>query len=130
MGVELRVKDSGERTVYGTGAQRDNHSGKGRFDLIPPQFLMRLARWFEMGAEKYEERNFEKGLPIGRCLDAAMRHLTKYQAGCDDEDHLAAAAWNIAAIMFYQEHLPEMQNLPMWKDRYTKWLIKFDMGDN
>lgn len=29
------IKDSGERTEFGTGAVRDMHSGKGRMDLLP-----------------------------------------------------------------------------------------------
>lgn len=29
------IKDSGDRTTYSTGAVRDMHAGKGRFDLMP-----------------------------------------------------------------------------------------------
>jgi len=125
---DFKIKDSGEREVYGTGAQRDNHQGKGRFDLVSTQGLLRVARWYELGAKKYSDRNWEKGISVARCIDAAMRHLVKYMAGCDDEDHLAAVAWNVFAIMFYEYYIPEMQDLPEWKERKTKWLYQLDRG--
>ena len=31
----MDIKDSGDRTEFTTGAVRDMHEGKGRFDLIP-----------------------------------------------------------------------------------------------
>lgn len=31
----MNIRDSGERTTFSTGAQRDMHSGKGRMDLLP-----------------------------------------------------------------------------------------------
>lgn len=123
------IKDSGERSVYSTGAQRDNHTGKGRFDLISLQGLFRLARWYELGAQKYNDRNWEKGMNISRYSDAAFRHLLKYIAGCDDEDHLAAVAWNVMAIMHHEEKFPELQDLPEWQGRKTKFVITLDKGE-
>ncbi len=126
---ELKLKDSGERDTYISGAQRDNSKGKGRFDLFSGQGLLRLSRLYEAGAIKYNDRNWEKGMSIGRYVDAAFRHLTKYMLGCDDEDHLAAVAWNVFAIMHHESELPELQDLPKWKDRKTKWIYELDMGD-
>lgn len=110
------LKDSGSRQQFNSGAVRDNGKGKGRFDLLSTQMLFRLARHYENGALKYEPRNFEKGMPISRCVDAAMRHLIKYLAGWNDEDHLAAVCWNIAAIMLYEERMPELMDLPERSD--------------
>ena len=110
------LKDSGSRQQLNSGAVRDNGEGKGRFDLLSTQMLFRLAKHYENGALKYEPRNFEKGMPISRCVDAAMRHLTKYLAGWNDEDHLAAVCWNIAAIMLYEERMPELMDLPERSD--------------
>lgn len=31
----MEIKDSDQRTEFGTGAVRDMHEGKGRFDLLP-----------------------------------------------------------------------------------------------
>lgn len=93
-------------------ALRESEQGKGRFDLIPPEAMIRLARWYEADAAKYGERNWEKGLPISRCISAAFRHLYQYLDGWEDEDHLAAVAWNVMAIMWFEVWKPEMQDLP------------------
>jgi len=86
------VKDSGERQEFYTGAVRDREVGKGRFDLLPAYALTRLAKHYENGAKKYCDRNWEKGMPLSRYLDSAMRHLVKYLGGSREEDHLAAVA--------------------------------------
>lgn len=121
------LKDSGERRRFETGAVRDRAAGKGRYDLIPPQLKFRLARHYEAGALKYSDRNWEKGMPFDVYIDAAERHLTKYEAGWTDEDHLAAAIWNLAALMFMEEKHPELDNLPEHKREAVdmfKWVIR------
>lgn len=65
--------------------------------------MRRLAQHYEEGAKKYADRNWEKGMPFSRYVDSAKRHLDKYVMGMTDEDHLAATAWNIFAIMHHQE---------------------------
>lgn len=118
------LKDSGERRQFTTGAVRDRAAGKGRYDLLPMQLLMRLARHYEAGAMKYSDRNWEKGMPFSVYIDAAMRHLVKYIAGWNDEDHLAAAIWNLAAVMFQEEKNPDLQDLPERQEaRSFKWVI-------
>jgi len=97
------LKDGGDRMVYGTGAVREPAKNKGRFDLISPFALQRLALVYEKGAKKYADRNWEKGIPFSRFLDSAMRHLSQFAMGHTDEDHLGQAAWNIFAIMHFQE---------------------------
>lgn len=97
--THLSIKDSGAREPFLTGSQRDSRKGKGRYDLLPPYALHRLAQHFEAGAEKYDARNWEKGQPLSRYLDSALRHLNKFMAGARDEDHAIAAAWNILAMV-------------------------------
>lgn len=106
------IKDSGDRTQFETGAVRDMHEGKGRCDLLPPLALLRVAKHFEAGAVKYGDRNWEKGIPMHSFLDSGIRHLLKYMAGQDDEDHLCAAAWNILCALETEEKRPEMQDIP------------------
>lgn len=109
------IDDSGARISYGEGkAVREPADGKGRFDLVSPFALTRLAKWYELGAKKYADRNWEKGgIPFSRYLDSAMRHLIKFQMGMIDEDHLAAAAWNIFSIMHFQElGVSELDDMP------------------
>jgi hypothetical protein len=94
-----KVVDSGERQSFETGSVRDTRAGKGRFDLIPPYALYRLARHYENGAKKYGDHNWLKGQPVSRYLDSAIRHLFKYLGGFRDEDHLTAVAWNALAAV-------------------------------
>lgn len=108
-----KITDGGERISYGEGmAIREPTTGKGRYDLISPFATRRLAEWYELGSEKYAPRNWERGMPFSRYIDSAKRHIDKFIMGMNDEDHLAAAAWNIFAIMHHQElnelHLDDM----------------------
>ena len=99
-------------------AIREPSTGKGRYDLISPFATRRLARWYELGAQKYADRNWEKGIPFSRYVDSAKRHLDKYIMGMNDEDHLAAAAWNIFAIMHHQElGQLDLDDMPHYLDR-------------
>jgi hypothetical protein len=51
-------------------------------------------------------------------MDSALRHLLKHLAGRRDEDHLAAARWNIAGLMFMEHQIArgarplELNDLP------------------
>ena len=94
-----KIEDSGLRQSFNTGSVRDLRGGKGRYDLISAVFLKRLARHYELGAEKYGDRNWEKGQPVSRYLDSAMRHVVRYLDGERGEDHLTASAWNLAAAI-------------------------------
>lgn len=106
------INDSGNRTEFSTGAVRDLHEGKGRFDLLPMCVLLRLAKHYEKGAQKYEERNWEKGIPAHSFADSAFRHLVKYMDGYTDEDHLIAAIWNLCGLAWTEEKRPELMDIP------------------
>jgi len=91
----LKPKDSGVRQHFDSGSQRDTRDGKGRFDLLPARAMKLVAMHFENGAKKYDERNWEKGQPLSRYIDSALRHIFAHLEGKRDEPHLIAAAWNI-----------------------------------
>lgn len=97
------LKDSGQREEFPTGSRRDTRSGKGRFDLIPTMALRRLAAVYEKGALKYGDGNWQKGQPLSRYVDSAMRHLVCAAEGKEDEDHLFHAVWNLIALAWTQE---------------------------
>lgn len=113
------INDGGARMSYGDGkAIREPSTGKGRFDLVTPFGIMRLAKWYELGAQKYSDRNWEKGMPFSRYIDSAMRHINKYVMGMTDEDHLAAAAWNILCIIHHEElGQTELDDLPHYLNK-------------
>jgi hypothetical protein len=115
--MSATLPDSGGRTEYPSGTVRDRRVGKGRFDLIEPEILFRLALRYEAGAVKYGDRNWERGAPTSSYVDSAMRHLTKYLAGWQDEDHLAAVIWNVGCIMrFEKDGRTDLLDLP-WQQR-------------
>ena len=105
------VKDSGQREDFPTGSKRDTRSGKGRFDLLPPRCITRLAKHYENGAVKYGDRNWEKGQPSSRYMDSLLRHAFRYLDGERNEDHLAAVVWNAFGIMFNEEYTQEHDDL-------------------
>lgn len=109
---EPTILDSGERTEFSSGAVRDIHAGKGRFDLMPWAALMEVSKHCEAGAMKYGEHNVDKGIPTHSLCDSAVRHLAKYLDGWTDEPHLIAAAWNLLwAIQMEVKH-PEVVDTP------------------
>jgi hypothetical protein len=91
-------------TRDGGGLRYD--TGKERLDLIPSEWPWALALVLSVGASKYEERNWEKGMKWSKMVSCALRHFYKFVAGerFDQESgihHLAHAAWNILALMSY-----------------------------
>jgi hypothetical protein len=97
------VKDSGAREEFATGSRRDTRDGKGRYELVSPIVMQRDAVHLENGANKYGDRNWEKGQPLSRYIDSALRHTYKLLQGFVDEDHASAARWNLAAFIHTQE---------------------------
>ena len=114
--VDSGIKDSGikdgEMTVFASGAVRDKKTGKGRCDLLPACVLLRLAKHYERGAERYGPYNWQKGILCHSFVDSALRHLFKYMDGWTDEDHLIAAIWNLCGLAWTEEKLPELMDIP------------------
>jgi len=109
------TRDSGQREHFASGMVRDLRQGKGRYDLVSPYGLKRIADVYERGASKYADRNWEKGAPLCRFFDSAMRHMQQWLKGENDEDHLAQAAWNLIAMMHLEETHPELDDRPDWE---------------
>lgn len=118
------TKDSGHRKTFASGSQRDAPEGKGRYDLISPLALRRLALVLERGAAKYEARNWEKGQPLSQYMNSALRHLCQYIGGMRDEDHLGQALWNVHAALHTEEAIDrgilpaELADLPDYTEGF------------
>lgn len=97
------MHDSGKRQAFASGAIRDTADDKPRPDLISPFATERLAEWLRQGAVKYKERNWEKGIPISRCLASLHRHLMRYQQGDRSEDHIIAVMCNAMFMAHFEE---------------------------
>lgn len=88
------------------GVKQDG--GKLRYDLVPSEAVEALTDILTQGAEKYEDRNWEKGMRWGRPFSAAMRHLWAWWRGesIDPESgksHLWHALCNIAFLVTYEK---------------------------
>lgn len=94
----MELKDSGTRDTFETGAVRDAQQGKGAYHLLPYWPIFKVACVYEAGARKYAPRNWEKGIPLSRFADSAMRHFAKWMNGDRDEDHLHQAIWNLMGL--------------------------------
>lgn len=78
--------------------------GKPRWDLLPCDALDEVAAVLHFGAVKYAARNWEKGMEFGRLQGAAMRHISAWAQGMDDDfesgkSHLAHAACCILMLL-------------------------------
>lgn len=101
------TKDTGNVASFNTGAVRNQSIGKGRYDLLPLAMIRRLAGVYERGANIYAARNWEKGMPMSRCMDSGIRHAMQYLEGYRDEDHLSQAIFNFAAVIEYDERIKQ-----------------------
>lgn len=98
------------------GGRKDD-VGKLRFDLIPAHALEELARVYTIGAAKYADRNWEKGLAFGRVFAAMMRHAWAWWRGersdpVDGQHHLSSVAWCAFALMEFERTRPGFDDRP------------------
>ena len=80
---------------------------KPRMDLLPPDAMLAVGRVLASGAQRYGDRNWERGMDWGRVIAAAHRHLFAIQMG-EDYDwetgephaaHLACCALFLTAFL-------------------------------
>lgn len=159
----MKLKDSGERRQFNTGAVRDIADGKGRCDLIPLDVagevigdtilqcvetyirtgaiceildairlfsiqrygstynaLLEVSKQYEDGANKYSERNWEKGIPIHCYVDSGVRHYLKFHRGDTDEPHDRAFLWNMYGLVWTHNNIPSLIDLPFNTTEVTK----------
>ena len=103
------------RTVSSTGGEKG--SKLARYDLIPAGPLHTLAELYGKGADKYEDRNWERGYEWSLSFAALNRHLWLFWQGVNIDaetglPHLAAVAWHAFALMEWVNTHPEFDNRP------------------
>jgi len=81
-------------------------AGKPRFELIPPDALIEVAKVYEMGAEKYDADNWVKGMSWRRVVGSMLRHTMSWLGGEDvDKEsgvaHMAHVAWGALTLIAY-----------------------------
>ena len=106
------------KKAKGTKEAIGKYIEKPRLSLIPAEALYEMAIAFGFGELKYHSHNFKKGIPVSFSLDAANRHMLKFNNGenYDEESkahHLGAAMTNLAMAIWTSLNKPELD------DRYA-----------
>lgn len=83
------------------------NEGKRRFDLIPPDAMAALADLFTIGARKYAERNWERGMAYSKVIASLDRHWNDFKAGVDRDPetgclHITHVVWNAMALLTFK----------------------------
>jgi hypothetical protein len=74
--------------------------------------LIEVSKHYEAGANKYAERNWEKGIPLHCYIDSGIRHYLKFLRGDSDEPHDRAFVWNMLGALWTHGNKPELIDLP------------------
>ncbi|KKN22933.1 hypothetical protein LCGC14_0910080 [marine sediment metagenome] len=91
----------------GAPVGRKDDSSKLRYDLIPPYALEALAHVYTIGANKYGDGNYLKGMDWSRVYGALLRHIQAFWMGEtfdpeDDQEHLASVAWCAFTLLTFE----------------------------
>lgn len=114
-GVPVSDTELSAPVETGDGQRKDDNKIKG-FYLLPTRPLEEVARLYQIGANKYTPRGWEKGMAWSRVLDPMFRHLFKWIRGerydkVDGQHHLASVIWAALALMEYEETHPELDDI-------------------
>jgi hypothetical protein len=90
-----------------TSEGRKDDSDKTPWHLMPPDALNQIAQVLEFGANKYGDRNWEKGMHWSRPFSALMRHMWAWWRGENRDpetglSHLAHAGCCILFLLSYE----------------------------
>jgi hypothetical protein len=86
-----------------------NDLGKPPLSILTKESLIAEAQAFAYGAKKYDRNNYKKGMDWTRIIDAAMRHLSAFNAKEDFDvesglNHLWHTKACIAMLIYYYEN--------------------------
>src|SRR5260221_3628620 len=81
--------------------------GKPRLSLVPSEFIEGIARVMTLGAKKYDDFNWAKGMSWSRPFSALLRHTGAWERGENvdpetSESHLLHAACCLLMLYCYQ----------------------------
>lgn len=88
------------------------NEGKTRYDLIPTFAQEQYAKVLTVGANKYAERNWEKGMKWSKVIASMERHLAAFKRGEDFDSesgllHMAHVMCNAAFLTEYYKIYPQ-----------------------
>lgn len=93
------------------------NNGKLRYDLVHPYAHEQLVKVLTLGANKYAERNWEKGMSWSTVMASAERHLAAIKKGEDYDPetgllHAAHLACNAHFLTAYYKIYPQGDDRP------------------
>lgn len=94
------------------------NTGKVPLHLVPPSAMYALGEVLGKGAQKYADRNWERGFNYSIPYACCMRHILSWWKGEDLDaetglNHLKHALANIAMLIELLETYPEGDDRPL-----------------
>lgn len=88
---------------------------KPRMDLLDTSYLVGVAQVLTFGAQKYAAHNWRGGIEVSRLIAAAMRHITEYNNGVNDDaesglNHLYHAGCCLMFASWMQQNRPDLDD--------------------
>ena len=74
--------------------------------------ILEVSLHYRDGCQKYQPRNWEKGIPLSSFIDSGTRHYLRWKRGDSDEPHNRAFLWNVLGALWTHANMPEMIDLP------------------
>lgn len=96
--------------VNESGSKRDSNANKPFIHNLKGYTRLRFGFLMNIGARKYGDGNWEKGMPIPQYLESIDRHLALYMEGDRSEDHLSCILFGINGIMQEEKKLGILPN--------------------
>lgn len=112
--ASLHIKDN--YNISQGGVKYDD--SKVRFDLMPVEAEVAVARVLTKGASKYKDRNWEQGLRYGRVYAAARRHMGEFWNGnaYDEETGEHVLAHAICMLTFLLAYELRRKDVPRYAE--------------
>lgn len=114
------------------GSGKRYNKGKLRYDLIPVSLNEEIAKVLTIGAEKYGDHNWEKGMRWSSVLASLKRHLAEFEKGndYDSESNLLHISHILTNSMFLLQYY---KTYPQGDDRNHSYLstkrVGYDIDD-
>ena len=102
----------------GGGVKNDTIDKKSRVDLVSPTLFFGSAHVLRYGAEKYGERNWERGMKWSRPFGGLLRHLWAWWMGekCDPETGFSHL-WHAGCCLMFLAHYEAYSVYAQFDDR-------------
>lgn len=131
---DFEVK-GGDQTTSESGMARSVTDGKVDYSLVfDGPLVERLAQHLTAALAHYEARNWMKAntaADLERFRASAVRHFIQWLRGDKDEDHFAAAVFNMNGYEYTKERLRELDSIvasvKTLQDSYSQARVEKDL---